>query len=57
MRRVLRRAAIEPRIAEWLDEETAMAFVFRLGMADNVRMETLRAYDEATMQRILAKVL
>ncbi|HEY5618499.1 MAG TPA: GYD domain-containing protein [Vicinamibacterales bacterium] len=43
-------------ISEWPDEEAAMAFILQLGMAGNVRMETLRAFDEAAMQRILAKV-
>lgn len=43
-------------ITEWADEETAMAFILQVGMAGNVRLETLRAFDEAAMQRILAKV-
>jgi uncharacterized protein with GYD domain len=43
-------------ITEWPDEETAMAFILQLGMAGNVRMETLRAFDEAAMRRILATV-
>jgi uncharacterized protein with GYD domain len=43
-------------ITDWPDEEAATAFLLQLGMAGNVRTETLRAFDEATMQRILAKV-
>jgi uncharacterized protein with GYD domain len=43
-------------ITEWPDEEAAMAFTLQLGMAGNVRIETLKAFDEAAMKRILAKV-
>lgn len=43
-------------ISEWPDEEAATAFLLQLGMAGNVRTETLRAFDEPTMQRVLAKV-
>jgi uncharacterized protein with GYD domain len=43
-------------ISEWPDEESAMAFLLRLGMAGNVRTETLRAFDEATMKRIVTKI-
>jgi uncharacterized protein with GYD domain len=43
-------------ITEWPDEETAMAFILPLGIAGNVRMETLRAFDEAAMRRVLTKV-
>jgi uncharacterized protein with GYD domain len=43
-------------ITDWPDEETATAFLIQLGMSGNVRSETLRAFDESAMQRILAKV-
>ena len=43
-------------VSEWPDEEAAMAFILQLGMAGNVRVETLKAFDETAMQRILAKV-
>ena len=43
-------------ISEWPDEDSAMAFIFQLGMAGNVRVETFSAFDEVAIQRILAKV-
>ena len=43
-------------ITDWPDEDSAMAFLLQLGMAGNVTTETLRAYDETEMQRILAKL-
>ena len=43
-------------ITDWPDEETATAFTFQVCMAGNVRMETLRAFDEAAMQCIVAKI-
>ena len=43
-------------ISEWPDEESAAAFGLHAGMAGNVRTETLRAFDEAAMKRILAKL-
>ena len=43
-------------VTDWPDEDAAMAFILQLGMAGNVRVETLRAFDAAAMQRILAKV-
>jgi uncharacterized protein with GYD domain len=43
-------------LVEWQDEDAAMAFLLQLGMGGNVTTETLRAYDETEMQRILAKL-
>jgi uncharacterized protein with GYD domain len=43
-------------VSDWPDEESAMAFILQLGMAGNVRTETLRAFDEAAMKRLLTKV-
>jgi uncharacterized protein with GYD domain len=38
------------------DEDAAMALLLRLGMLGNVRSETLRAFSEQDMQRILQKL-
>lgn len=43
-------------VTDWPDEESAMAFLLQLGAAGNVTTETLRAFDEAEMQRILSKL-
>jgi uncharacterized protein with GYD domain len=43
-------------IAEWPDEEAAMAFLLALGRQGNVRTETLRAFSAEDMRRILQKV-
>ena len=43
-------------VMEAPDEETAAAIGSRAGMTGSVRTEKLRAYDEAEMGRILAKV-
>ncbi len=43
-------------ITEWPDEEVAMAFLLRLCMGGNVSTETLRAFDESEMHRIVAKL-
>lgn len=43
-------------ITDFPDEETAMAFLLRLGMQGNLRSETLRAFSADDMQRILQKV-
>jgi uncharacterized protein with GYD domain len=43
-------------VSEWPDEDSAMAFLLRLGMVGNARTETLRAFDADDMRRILAKV-
>lgn len=43
-------------ITDFPDEETAMAFLLRLGMQGNLRSETLRAFSTDDMQRILQKV-
>jgi uncharacterized protein with GYD domain len=43
-------------ITEWPDEEAGLAFSLQLAKAGNVRTETLRAFDEAAMKRVLAKV-
>jgi uncharacterized protein with GYD domain len=41
-------------VTEWPDEDRAMAFLLRLGMAGNARTETLRAFRAEDMRRILA---
>jgi uncharacterized protein with GYD domain len=41
-------------VTEWPDEDSAMAFLLRLGMAGNARTETLRAFAAEDMRRILA---
>ena len=38
------------------DEDSAMAVLLRLGALGNLRTETLRAFSEQDMERILAKV-
>ena len=43
-------------VGEWPDEDSAMAFLLRLGMAGNARTETLRAFSADDMRRILAKL-
>jgi uncharacterized protein with GYD domain len=43
-------------VAELPDDETASALAIGLGMAGNVRTETMRAYTREEMQRILQKV-
>lgn len=43
-------------VHEWPDEDSAMAFLLRLGMAGNLRTETLRAYSVSDMERILQRV-
>jgi uncharacterized protein with GYD domain len=43
-------------VTEWPDEDSAMAFLLRLGMGGNARTETLRAFDADDMRRILTKV-
>ncbi len=43
-------------IAEFPDEETAMAFTVALAMLGNVRTETLRAFSAQDVDRILAKL-
>lgn len=43
-------------IAEWPDEESAMAMLLQVGMAGNARSETLRAFSAEEMQRILQKL-
>jgi uncharacterized protein with GYD domain len=43
-------------VTEWPDEDSAMAFLLRLGMAGNARTETLRAFGAEDMRRILAKL-
>ncbi len=42
-------------ILEAPDEEAMLAGLFNIAEAANVHSETLRAYDEAEMQRALAK--
>lgn len=43
-------------IADFPDEETAMACLLSLGKLGNVRTETLRAFSADEMRRILGKV-
>ncbi|HWP29173.1 MAG TPA: GYD domain-containing protein [Chloroflexota bacterium] len=43
-------------IADFPDEETAMAWLLSLGKLGNVRTETLRAFSADEMRRILGKV-
>jgi len=43
-------------ISEWPDEESGLAFTLQTAMAGNIRSQTLRAVDEATMKRVLAKL-
>ena len=42
-------------ILESPDEDSAMAFLLQLGMAGYVTTETLRAFDDTEMQRIIGK--
>jgi uncharacterized protein with GYD domain len=43
-------------IAEWPDEDSAMAFLLATGMQGNLRTETMRAFTAEDMQRILQKL-
>lgn len=43
-------------VAEYPDDETASAVALSVGMAGNVRTETMRAYTREEMQRILQKL-
>jgi len=43
-------------VSEWPDEDSAMAFLLRTGMAGDIRTETLRAFGAEDMRRILAKL-
>ena len=43
-------------IAEWPDEDTAMAFALQLATVGNVHSETMRAFSRDDMQRILGKL-
>ena len=43
-------------IAEFPDDDTAMAALFALGGQGNVRTETLRAFSEDDLARILGKL-
>jgi uncharacterized protein with GYD domain len=43
-------------IADWPDEDTAMAFLLNLGATGNVRTETLRAFSADDMRRIFQKL-
>jgi uncharacterized protein with GYD domain len=43
-------------VHEWPDEDSAMAFLLRVGMQGNLRTETLRAFGETDMERILQKL-
>lgn len=43
-------------IAEFPDDETASAFFLATGLQGAVRSETMRAYNEQEMQRIIQKL-
>jgi uncharacterized protein with GYD domain len=43
-------------VSEWPDEETAMAFLIQLGGQGNFQTQTLGAFDEAAIDRIVAKL-
>jgi len=43
-------------ISEWQSEEAAAAFQLGLGAAGNVTSETLRAFDEGEMKKIVAAI-
>jgi uncharacterized protein with GYD domain len=43
-------------VAEWPDEDTAMAMALRLATEGNVRSETLRAFTAEDMGRILGRL-
>lgn len=43
-------------VADFPDEDTAMAWALRIAMAGNVRSETLRAFSADDMRRILGKL-
>ena len=43
-------------VAEFPDEDTGMAWALRVGMAGNVRSETLRGYSADDMRRILGQL-
>jgi len=41
---------------EWPDDETAAAFMLSLSSMGNLRGETMRAFNESEMERIIAKM-
>ena len=43
-------------VSEWPDDESASVASLTLGMAGNARTETMRAYTQEEMQRILQKL-
>ena len=43
-------------ITEWPDDETATAFLLSWAAHGSIRSETLRAFDESMMKRIVAKL-
>jgi uncharacterized protein with GYD domain len=43
-------------IAEWPNEEAAMALLLQVGIAGNARSETMRAFSAEEMGRILQKL-
>ena len=43
-------------VTEWPDDESASAFTLTTAMLGNVRTETMRAYTQDEMQRIIAKL-
>lgn len=43
-------------VAEWPNDEAASAFMLSLALAGNVRSETMRAYTQEEIHRILHKL-
>ena len=43
-------------VSEWPDDESASVASLTLGMAGNARTETMRAYTQEEMQRIIQKL-
>jgi uncharacterized protein with GYD domain len=43
-------------VSEWPDDETASVASLTLGMAGNARTETMRAYTQEEMQRIIQRL-
>ncbi len=42
-------------VSEFPDDETATAFLLKLGSFGNVRSKTMRAFDESEIEAIIAK--
>jgi uncharacterized protein with GYD domain len=43
-------------VSEWPDMEAATAFLIQVGAQGNIQTETLAAFDEAAIDRIVAKL-